>query len=144
MSYIFRHIFLKLIRSLVLYFLQLIAYLRYFIIQFVIAAYSFFFKFYSFISKNIPPCCKFHKIFALSFLMIGIFLHQLIVKKQRLGISGIQKLPYPWFDHYPDLTEIKIFFERNQNFFNFKKINTSIIFSKHKQFMKINIRKIFK
>ena len=29
------------------------------------------------------------------------------------------------------------------NFFNFKKINTSIIFSKNKQFTKINTRKIY-
>ena len=37
------------------------------------------------------------------------------------------------------------FYEKiDQNFFNFKKINTSIIFSNNKEFMEINTRKILK
>ena len=86
---------------------QFVTYLRYFIIRIVFAAQSHFLNLFLYFRKH----DLLRKVFTLSFLMTGIFFIPIFSQNRGLGMSGIWKLPYPQFNHFPDLTEKEILFE---------------------------------
>ena len=101
MLLIFHLVFLKFIKSSVPYFPMVCDLFALFCYSHFFCGLFTFFNLFLYFRKH----CPLRKVFTLYFLMIGIFFTPIFC--QNIVFQG-WKLPYPQFDHFPDLTEIEI------------------------------------